>query len=240
MAEEKAEKTYSELAAMIESVEAGYSPTEIVNLDLNEMLKSEQNPNPIKYSDMLAIIEEFEGPQRGSRVAIGKPGTTQQAYQQPAQQQQPVVPQVPQPQQQQQQPMPQIVQPQPANGSVAPREKRKIAAKLELGKAIDQLGELEAEIKMRSISTDDLVLPNLSVPDQISELERIIEGLRTGVFDKDHLDTVRQELQGLDKIVQLQKAKMKVSGRAGDSEEIMIRDQRLKSALELLRQQGVR
>jgi hypothetical protein len=43
----------------------------------------------------------------------------------------------------------------------------------------------------------DLVLPKLSIADQISELERIIEGLKEQVFDDSHKEVVLQEVYGL-------------------------------------------
>lgn len=51
------------------------------------------------------------------------------------------------------------------------------------------------------VDDDELVLPKLSVSDQISELERIVEGINQHVFDKQHLQIIKNEAYGLNRIV---------------------------------------
>lgn len=49
------------------------------------------------------------------------------------------------------------------------------------------------------------ILPNLSVADQISELEKIIEGLKEGAFDKQHLEIVKREVNDLNEILKIER-----------------------------------
>jgi hypothetical protein len=227
MAEDSSNKhLYEQLIELVDSIEKEYTPSDIVTLDLSNMLEAtkEEGNEPPKYSDMLSIIAGLEG--TASTKSHGthpeKPKLQQQIEMQQA------GPTVVQPTEAQ--PPPTEV-PKPVEKS---REKHLMGAKRELGEAIGRLGEIEAEIKMRNIKTTNLVLPNLSVPDQISELERIIEGLTEKVFDSDHLDVIKQEVNGLNRVVQLERAKEKAAGQREVTDEEKIRDQRLSSALALL------
>jgi hypothetical protein len=49
------------------------------------------------------------------------------------------------------------------------------------------------------------VLPNLSVSDQVSELEKIIEGIKEGVFDKAHIDIIKREVKDLNDILKIER-----------------------------------
>ncbi len=46
-----------------------------------------------------------------------------------------------------------------------------------------------------------LVLPKLSLSDQISDLEKIKEGLEERVFDEKHLKIIKLETEGLSKLI---------------------------------------
>ncbi len=109
----------------------------------------------------------------------------------------------------------------------------------ELSKIASSLSSSIPDIKeftRRKINTKELVLPNLSAADQISELERIIEGLKEQVFDQAHVNVVSQEVYGLKQVVNDSKKKKKVVGVL-EASLLELRDQRLDEAIALLEQQ---
>ncbi|MCL4372229.1 hypothetical protein M1373_02835 [Candidatus Marsarchaeota archaeon] len=84
---------------------------------------------------------------------------------------------------------------------------------------------------------NDLVLPKLSIADQISELERIIEGLKEHVFDEGHMEVVMQEVYGLS--AHIDKSSKDLRKRRitlNETEQSMwnMRNQRLQEAMNLI------
>ncbi len=55
----------------------------------------------------------------------------------------------------------------------------------------------DSKIEDTSINLKDLVLPTLSIVDQISELERIIRAINENVLDNKHMQIVAEEAYGL-------------------------------------------
>ncbi|MGC8571783.1 MAG: hypothetical protein ACP5RI_02765 [Candidatus Micrarchaeia archaeon] len=95
----------------------------------------------------------------------------------------------------------------------------------------------EKKIMKIKINIKDLVLPNLPVSDQISELERIIEGLNEHVFDSEHLEIVAEEVYGLEQYINImKKAEKGKKKQLSDLERSLeeLRDQRLSDAVALL------
>lgn len=74
---------------------------------------------------------------------------------------------------------------------------------------------------------NDLVLPRLSLPDQVEELGRIIEGLRERMFSGEQLAVVREELKGLERAARR-------GGAVGEESLLSLRGERLSEALRLL------
>jgi|GEM_PF-3063081 len=91
----------------------------------------------------------------------------------------------------------------------------------------------KSRIVREKISIKDLVLPSLSVSDQVSELERIIEGLKEKVFDQEHLEIVAEEIYGLQMVVESEKKTKKEVSELEQS-LIALRNQRLADALAIL------
>ena len=94
----------------------------------------------------------------------------------------------------------------------------------------------QPKIKVK-FNEKDLVLPKLSIADQISELERIIEGLKEQVFDESHKEVVMQEIYGLSAYIErsskdLRKRKMTLN----QTEQSLwsLRQQRLDEAMSLI------
>jgi hypothetical protein len=83
----------------------------------------------------------------------------------------------------------------------------------------------------------DLVLPKLSISDQISELERIIEGLKEQVFDDNHKDIVLQEVYGLSAYIERNSKelrKRRITLNQTEQSLWSLRQQRLDEAMSLI------
>ncbi|MEM0154487.1 MAG: hypothetical protein QW814_01480 [Methanothrix sp.] len=83
----------------------------------------------------------------------------------------------------------------------------------------------------------DLVLPKLSIADQISELERIIEGLKEQVFDENHKEIVLQEIYGLSAYMEKSSKdlrKRKITLNQTEQSLWALRQQRLDEAMSLI------
>ncbi|MGC8729851.1 MAG: hypothetical protein ACP5RP_00485 [Candidatus Micrarchaeia archaeon] len=65
----------------------------------------------------------------------------------------------------------------------------------ERAKSISVPAKNSQAIEIRSNSA--YVLPSLSLPDQISELEKIQEGLKQGIFNQDNINVVKEEVYSL-------------------------------------------
>lgn len=89
-----------------------------------------------------------------------------------------------------------------------------------------------------SVNLKELVLPNLPIAEQVPELEKIIEGIRSNIFDADQTATLKEELTGLRIEIADEKAEMQ-RGRKQltDSEKELwaVREQRLTEAAALVK-----
>ncbi|MEM3208346.1 MAG: hypothetical protein QXE33_00240 [Candidatus Micrarchaeaceae archaeon] len=101
----------------------------------------------------------------------------------------------------QQQPQ-QIQHARPAEAAVkAAEEIRKL-----VGKASAEFEESMLH-EMRKVKVGKLILPTLSLQDQLSELEKINEGLDENVFNDEQLKVIRQEVFGLAETLRYEKPK---------------------------------
>ena len=205
---------YDELAETVSNIDAASSATEraAIKIDVSGLFSSGQ-PQKVKYDDLLAKIEGVE-----SRRAIF--GAQKSA----------------------QQPQPEM------RGGKSPFEEQveKAVTPAAGGPQADlQVPQTPAAlkgIKVKKVSLKDLVLPNLSLPDQVSELERIIESVREGVLDREHIDVVKQEVYGLYYFIELQRKQVaKEKKKLNTLEQSMwnLRDQRLIDAISALKQKPV-
>ncbi len=86
----------------------------------------------------------------------------------------------------------------------------------------------------KKVDVEQMVLPSLSMSDQIAELERIIEGMKENIFDADHFEIVMEEVYALVKTVNDRKKRMKKSGAKVSALEQslwLLRDRRLEEAI---------
>ncbi len=101
------------------------------------------------------------------------------------------------------------------------------AAAGELGAAMSSAGRSIEEMREKK-ATEKLVLPNLSIQDQIGELEKISLGLDGNIFTKDQLDIIIQEVKGLSHKKVMPKGDF-------DKELVELRDKRLKEVMDKLK-----
>jgi len=123
--------------------------------------------------------------------------------------------------------------------------KEEEAARKEFEALKEKLGGIAPkirELKRPKVKSGDLVLPTLSLTDQISELERIIEGVKENIFDKEHMDIVKLEVFGLNEIIERSERAKRKQAKAANAEAattieeslVQVRNQRLAEAVTLL------
>jgi hypothetical protein len=224
---------YQDLVKLIEQVEGSYKKKELDFVDVSETFPKGPSLQAKSYKDAVSEIEKIELGKKPQKEAAEKKeptveshlitaGLTQAQYAQPK------------------------VMPQPMKKTQAPvsaeslHKQRALVAK-ELGTLAERLGSIKPtfeELRRKRINLKDLVLPNLSLADQISELERVIEGLRESVFDANHITVLSQEVFGLQQAVNAAKRSQKTKLNSLEQSLWDLRDQRLADAIVLLKQHG--
>ncbi|MEM0149620.1 MAG: hypothetical protein QXW10_01850 [Candidatus Micrarchaeaceae archaeon] len=229
---------YKDMLNVIGNIEKNAAKVEASTIDITPIMNSSQAQN-VSYSELLQKLSKVESKEYEKHIIREKPkpahiitaGLEQAAYSQPqvyaparqaegqaaARQVQPALRQ-------------QAVQP--------PSEAEARRAKIELGSIVKKLGSAAKlpQFRVKHVNASELVLPNLTLADQIAELERIIEGLKEGVFDMEHMEIVKEEVYGLSEIV----GEMKKKGAQPAKSELEkslfdLRDQRLSDAVALLK-----
>ncbi|MEM0086917.1 MAG: hypothetical protein QW774_00655 [Candidatus Micrarchaeaceae archaeon] len=100
----------------------------------------------------------------------------------------------------QQQPL-QVQRAQPTETKEVSEEIKKLVSKASIEFEESVLKEIE------KVKVGKLVLPTLSLQDQLSELEKINEGLDENVFNGEQLKIIRQEIFGLAETLRYEKSK---------------------------------
>ena len=226
-----AESEYESLVKLVEEIEKEYKHQELSFVDATGTFGKSASLSAKSYADAVALIELVEYGRKPKEPAAKKEpaavephlitaGVVQSQYAQPKME-------VPR------QKKPQI--------SKELMQKQREAVGKELSNIAGAFGSIIPtinEIKRQKVNVKDLVLPNLSMADQISELERIIEGIRENVFDRDHISIIAQEVFGLQQVVTAAKNSQKVKLNALAQSLWDLRDQRLADAISLLKQHG--
>jgi hypothetical protein len=227
--------SYNSLVELIESVEKSSQSPDVEFVDLSPGQESRKRGEvQVSYSNAMETISRIES-ERGAeprrRMPTVQPHLAMSGVQQTATSQG-----VPTLQQAPAQPQP-VQRPQefaaPAIKTRAEKEAKQLASELHLQKV---------KINIRRINLKELVLPSLSMADQISELERIIEGIRENAFDQEHMTIVVEEVYGLQKYIAMQEKEQKrkrIEPSPLEQSLIALREQRLNDAFLELRQRGV-
>ena len=243
MADQEEGTLYERMVKQIAEIEASTARTTASTIDISESFSDDQKKGTASYKSILSIIEEverkgsifqrqkqqarpLEQPKQAQEVQAAPPQPSIQAAQQ-VQAAQPTVHQE------------ELAQ-QPA---VKPAQQEAVQ-----DTAAKELAELTKELpvhvprfgihKIKMVKRTDLVLPNLSLQDQVAELERILDGVRSGVLHKDDLQTVKTEVYGLAGVVNDEKKAMKKGAKPPSDEYAMLalRDQRIEEVMAALQQ----
>lgn len=227
------ENSYNNLVNMIKDVEASSPKKDSESINASKIFnQSSSNKAKSTYIDLMELIDTIE-----SRRKAPRPSATMQGPVQPSHLITAGVSQVGN-----SNIIPETKQPVVQNEAPLQQQFAQPNAKIE---AVQEMKEATARIpskqmikaSIKHINMKDLVLPSVSMSDQISELERIIEGLKENVFDEEHLDIVIQEIYGLSQYVEktdkdLKKKHVELSQL--ERSLWQIRDQRLKEATAIL------
>jgi len=230
------DEEYSRIIGLIKSVETTSTKNETVFVNLSEIVSgksiSEQKPD---YQNLMELVYGAD-PLRSERRQVQR--------QMPVSA--PIYPtatiQEPPPSEEAQKPTEFVAS---VANAVAGAERGVIpamqAAEKEIREIISRIPLQKHRIEVRHVNIKDLVLPSLSISDQVSELERIIEGLRASAFDQDHLSVVAEEVYGLrQEVNRLVREMKKKQAEMNPLDKTLwtMREERLNDAVLLLKAQG--
>ena len=207
---------YQEAVNLIKTAESMSSTNEQeFSIDPQELQESIEIRR-LAYSDVIRQLG-FEKEEKGLEAQAEKAKPEEMAQAKPKISTKPVFVQKPQPQQKQAtevetakpqiQPQPQVQAPTQAGRPLKPR-KQLFAQELKSATAsLEKITKVSKEIE-ETISKQKeekklkgLVLPTLSLSDQISDLEKIKEGLEERVFNEQQLDIIKLEANGLARLI---------------------------------------
>ncbi len=235
MEDQQGESEYSRLLKKISEIEGSTKRQEAGIADISGSFGAGSKKSSITYQALLNTILESE--RRGG--AFRRPG---QAPGRP----QPMQPQAAQPElivQPEVRPIEQapIQQPEQLAMMQQPQLEQKESSKVYAGKELKELTKLLpvhvpefGEHKLKRTVTTELVLPNLSLADQVAELERILEGLTSGSLATTDVSTISEEVYGLLKKVNAEKQELQKKKKQLEGDEFQLwklRDQRIKEVI---------
>jgi len=229
---------YKDMLSIIKDIEGSSPKSEVSFIDISQVVSS-SNTQSISYNELLKKIAGSEQKVYEEHIAkatqkpahIVTSGLAQSAYSQPQ-----LYAPAPRTEEQKQVQQPEaITVEKPAAQPAKKTESQK--AKLELGSIVKKLGSVKTpSFMVKRVNVSGLVLPSLTLADQIAELERIIEGLKEGVFDKEHMEIVKEEVYGLNQIISDMKKKGMQPAKSELEKSLFdLRDQRLAEAMTFLK-----
>jgi hypothetical protein len=229
--------SYRSLVELIESVEGSSKSPDVEFVDISPVQEAkkrgEVQGSYVDAMETISRIESERGREPRRRAPTVQPHLAMSGVQQTATSQG-----IPAPQQ-----VPAQPQLQPAQRPQEFAEPTiKVQAEKEAKQLVSEMHLQKVKINIRRINLKELVLPSLSMADQISELERIIEGIRENAFDQEHMTIVVEEVYGLQKYLAMQDKEQKrkrIEPSPLEQSLIALREQRLNDAFLELKQRGV-
>ncbi|MGC8676452.1 MAG: hypothetical protein ACP5T3_02975 [Candidatus Micrarchaeia archaeon] len=198
--------TYEEAVQFVKEAEAAPKQSSSFLISPDELEKGIE-VRALSYADVLKAVG-FPRPEREEERAAQQQ-VSQARYQpqqpQPEPQPQPEIKQAPVTS-----PHAQAAKQEPAKAAQKPTKPRAAVFKNELSQAASKLesvagagNRLEAAVASarEQKQLKGLVLPTLSINDQISDLEKIDEGLKERVFDEEQLRIIKLEANGLARLI---------------------------------------
>ncbi|MCL4390717.1 MAG: hypothetical protein QW194_02440 [Candidatus Micrarchaeaceae archaeon] len=215
--------TYDDLVKYLKELEGKATQSPRSTIDLSPLFNMKSERSKITYIDMVNLIDSLESRKpirgvEGQKIAphMEVAGVTQAQYSQ----------------------MGQVATPQKTAAMEQPLAGKSAAAGAEVADLTREINVPRIKgFDIKKINESDLVLPNLSMADQISELEKILEGLKENVFDDKHIGVVIEELYGLADVTNQEKRRLKknrISMSQLEQSLWALRDDRLNTAISLL------
>jgi hypothetical protein len=210
---------YENTLKLIEEIEQTSTKAQSAEIDMSGSFVSESSQAPQNYKDLISLINEIE--RKGRIFSRQKPIQTERRVAE-----------------QQLQPKNEIQEIQVSKGPAQPiKAERSAKEELEhLTKELPLNIPLFSDSKLKRVKTSELVLPNLSIMDQVAELERIIEGIKGGAFNNEDIYIVKEELYGLAREINYENKKLK-KNKAYDDKDYqlkLMRKERLAQSIEML------
>jgi hypothetical protein len=210
---------YENTLKLIEEIEQTSTKAQSAEIDMSGSFVSESAQAPQNYKDLISLINEIE--RKGRIFSRQKPIQTERRVAE-----------------QQLQPKNEIQEIQVSKGPAQPiKAERSAKEELEhLTKELPLNIPLFSDSKLKRVKTSELVLPNLSIMDQVAELERIIEGIKGGAFNNEDIYIVKEELYGLAREINYENKKLK-KNKAYDDKDYqlkLMRKERLAQSIEML------
>ncbi len=202
---------YQKAVSLVDTIDTSHGP-ESAQIDMSDVFANRLQLKKLSYADVGQLIERGEKGTAYKPEAAQAPQPAQQAHAQPA-------PQRPQPQ----------PQPQPA-----PRVPKHELSK-DMNGAAERLRSMvggagkefatDVSTKIEEAKEANLVLPKLSLQDQISDLDKMKEGIDEHVFDAEQLHIIEEEVDGMERI-STRESKSTLNDE--QRELVIMRNQRLK------------
>jgi hypothetical protein len=222
---------YNDLIKIIEEAEKNSTKVDINIIDISGISLQQEGSKPL-FKDLFALVSEAES---DSMDVQHRAKPRQILQMQSTQSKQNAM-------QEQYQEIKKQAQSYMQQSSTQTEQMQKETASNEIGEFADNLKQ-ESTTPIKEViepPTDEhLVLPNLSIADQISELERIIEGIKEHVFDNEQIAIIKKEINGLSQMVEKGKGSYTASSSDMDQPLLVLRDMRLAYAKAMIRDANV-
>lgn len=209
---------YEKMLKLIADIEKDSEKKQSAEVDISSAFSVESRPALQTYDEILSLINEIE--RKGRIFSRQKPIQTERMASVQEVRQNIETPSAP------------VQEGAPASAAEN-KAKEELA---ELTKELPLNIPLFSDSKLKKVKISDLVLPNLSIMDQVAELERIIEGIKGGAFNNDDISIVKEELYGLAKAVNDESKELRKKSlyEGGDYQLRLLREQRLEEAIKML------
>jgi hypothetical protein len=214
---------YQKYLKLLNSIFENTTTQQIQYIDLSSIPEIKK-AQPISYNDAISLLEKIEGKKYIKETVKEKTEITKEAKTVPSHfissglQQAKYT--------QTSAPIQTVTNPKISSFDIVKEKLFNITKNIQIAK--------KSKIIKEKINIKDLVLPSLSISDQISELERIIEGLNEKIFDSEHLEIVAEEVYGLQMVVENEQKAKKAAISELERSLIALRNQRLSDALAIL------
>jgi len=220
------DKTYQELLKMVEEIEGSSTKAEFASINITPLQNLKIKGHKPPFQPLLGMAMGMESGYSNKGMARPQPPRQPAAAPQPVQ-----PPPQPSPQPRQQQPVdPEEMQQRDLQARIAKEEISMFADRLD-----QKAGQPQQPEEIDTKEGQEMSLAALSVPDQISEIEKIIEGLFAGSFSESQKVAIKQRLKDLKDKSAIESKQNQNKGASKIEQELdRLRDQQLEEAITML------